>query len=134
MKKKYIEVVISIMLIASGAYLSKVWPSVVPFFLIGFGCTLFGKGVGEVVSDKAMNKDLELKRQMEIEVNDERNRVIEYKAKARGFDVMTYAFAALMISLALMKIDIWAVVLVVITYLAVEIYSVYYRMQLEKEM
>lgn len=134
MKKKYIEVVISIMLIASGAYLSKVWPSVVPFFLIGFGCTLFGKGVGEVVSDKAMNKDLELKRQMEIEVNDERNRVIEYKAKARGFDVMTYAFAALMISLALIKIDIWAVVLVVITYLAVEIYSVYYRMQLEKEM
>ena len=134
MKKKYIEVVISIMLIASGAYLSKVWPSVVPFFLIGIGCTLFGKGVGEVVSDKAMNKDLELKRQMEIEVNDERNRVIEYKAKARGFDVMTYAFAALMISLALIKIDIWAVVLVVITYLAVEIYSVYYRMQLEKEM
>ncbi len=81
-----------------------------------------------------MNKDLELKRHMEIEVNDERNRMIEYKAKARGFDIMTYAFAALMFSLALMDIDIWAEILIVITYLAVEIYSVYYRMQLEKEM
>lgn len=134
MKKKYIEVVLSIILIASGAYLSKVWPNVVPFFLMWFGCTLFGKGVGQVISDKAMNKDLELKRQMEIEVNDERNRMIEYKAKARGFDIMTYAFAALMFSLALMDIDIWAEILIVITYLAVEIYSVYYRMQLEKEM
>ncbi len=34
MKKKYIEVVLSIILIASGAYLSKVWPNVVPFFLM----------------------------------------------------------------------------------------------------
>lgn len=134
MKKKYLEVLLSIVLMGSGLYLSKVWSSVVPFFLIGFGCTLFGKGVGEIVSDKAVNKDLELKRQMEIEVNDERNRMIEYKAKARGFDVMTYAFAALMISLGLMNIDIWAVILVVITYLTVEIYSIYYRTQLEKEM
>ena len=71
---------------------------------------------------------------MDIEKNDERNIMIANKAKGKAFDRMTYIFGALMVSFALMDVDMTAVLLLVFAYLLVHGFSIYYRMKFDKEM
>ena len=56
------------------------------------------------------------------------------QSKARAYDMMIFVFGALMISLALMKVDLSAVLLLVFAYLFVIGYGIYWRSRLEKEM
>ena len=55
-------------------------------------------------------------------------------AKGRAFDLMTFVFGALMVSFALMEVDLAALLLLVFAYLFVEGYAVYCRCKYEKEM
>ena len=59
---------------------------------------------------------------------------IANKAKGKAFDMMTFVFGSLMVSFALMGIDIVAVLLLVFAYLFVHGFSLYYRFKFEKEM
>lgn len=70
----------------------------------------------------------------EIEEKDERYIAIGNQAKAKGFDMMTFDFGALMICFALMEIELAATLLFVFTYLFVEGYAIYYRFKLDKMM
>ena len=81
-----------------------------------------------------MKKDPELAKQMEIEAKDERNIMIANYAKGKAFDLMTFVFGALMVSFALMGVDLAAVLLLVAAYLFVEGSAVWYRVRFEKEM
>lgn len=47
---------------------------------------------------------------------------------------MTFVFGALMVSFALMGVDMIAVLLLVFAYLLVHGYAIYYRFRLEQEM
>ena len=106
---------------------------VLPFLLIGLGCGLFGQGAGNMVGKRALKNSSEIARQLEIEQKDERNVKISHWSKAKAFDMMTFVYGALMLCFALMQIDFGAVLLLVFSYLFVEGYAVYCRIQIEKE-
>lgn len=142
MKKfqEYGMIVLGLVLLAGGLLLLKIVAEpqgvmlTLPYICVGLGCGIFGQGMGSVVSRKALQNHPEEKRQVEIEINDERNQNIAYQSKARAYDMMIFVFGALMISLALMKVDLRAVLLLVFAYLFVIGYGIYWRSRLEKEM
>ena len=83
---------------------------------------------------QAIRSDSEIQRKLEIEKNDERNIAIANKAKGKAFDMMTFVFGALMISFALIGVDMIAVLLLVFAYLFVHGFAIYYRFKFDKEM
>ncbi|MGN0269036.1 MAG: DUF6442 family protein [Lachnospiraceae bacterium] len=133
---KYLLIIIGLLLLAAGLYLIKTNGTAVgfPYVFVGLGCGLFGHGMGNVISERAIGSDPELKRKMDIEKNDERNIAIADKAKGKAFDMMTFVFGALMVSFALMEIDMIALLLMVFAYLFVHGFAIYYRIQFDKEM
>ncbi len=142
MKKStnYIIAIIGIVLVAAGLYLLKSVenPSqlltALPYVCIGFGCGIFGHGMGSLIADKAVKSDPSVQKQMEIEQNDERNIAISNSAKAKAYDIMTFVFGALMVSFALMGVDIVPILLLVFAYLFVHGCAIYYRLKYDKEM
>ena len=132
--------VLVLALTGAGIYLIKTVPDpqgimrVMPFLLVGFGCGIFGHGLGELLAKKAAASDLEMARQVEIAQTDERNVMIGNMAEAKGYDMMTYVFGALMVAFALMGAS-WAVILpMVVAYLFVHGYAIYFRVKFDKEM
>lgn len=105
-----------------------------PYVCIGVGCGIFGHGMGNIITVKAMQKNPDVQRQMEIDKNDERNITIANSAKAKAYNLMTYVFGALMLSFVLMGVDVIPVLLLVFAYLFVQGYAVYYRFRYDKKM
>ena len=121
----YATIILGLLLLVVGLSLIKISNDpqgvirALPYVCIGIGCGLFGHGMGNVISERAINSYPELKRQLDIEKNDERNVAIANRAKGKAFDMMTFVFGALMLSFALMEIDMVAVLLLVFAYLLV---------------
>ena len=136
----YATLIMGLLLLAVSLYLIKTSNGpqgimrTLPYVCIGIGCGLFGHGMGNVISERAINSYPELKRQLDIEKNDERNVAIANRAKGKAFDMMTFVFGALMLSFALMGIDTVAVLLLVFAYLLVHSFAIYYRFKFDKEM
>ena len=59
---------------------------------------------------------------------------VSIKAKGKAFDMMTYVYGALMVSFALMGVDMSALLLLVFAYLFVHGFGIYYRIKFDKEM
>lgn len=137
---KYATIALSLLLLAAGLFLVKttVDPQGImaslPYVAIGIGAGLFGHGMSEVILARAIGQDPDLQKRLEIEKNDERNIAIANRAKGKAFDMMTYIFGALMLSFALMNVDMVPLLLLVFAYLLVHGFSIYYRIQYEKEM
>ena len=108
--------------------------AVLPFVCIGVGCGAFGHGMGGMLSRKALKGSPDLQKQLEIEQKDERNIAISNSAKGKAFDIMLFVYGALMLSFALMQVDLAAILLFVFCYLLVLGCSIYYRVKYEKEM
>lgn len=136
----YVIAMIGLLLVAAGISLLKMNGDpqgimlTLPYVCIGIGCGLFGHGMGKIISERAVRSNPEIQKQMEIEKNDERNIVIVNQAKGKAFDMMTFVYAALMLSFALMNIDMIAVLLLVFAYLFVHGAAIYYRFKIDKEM
>ena len=132
--------ILGLVLLAAGLYLAKTIADplgimrALPYVFIGIGCGLFGQGMGGVIERRVLKKNPEILKQKEIEVNDERNQQISNRAKAKGYDTMVFVFGALMISFALMNVDVAVVLLMVFAYLFVVGSHIYYRVKLEKEL
>ncbi len=90
--------------------------------------------MGNIISNKVLNNSPEIKRQLEINVKDERNVAIANCAKAKAYDMMTFVFGALMISFAIMGVEMREVLLLVFAYLFVQGYAIYYRSKYDKVM
>ena len=75
-----------------------------------------------------------MQKQLEIDQKDERNVAIGNRAKARAFDFMLYIFSALMITFALMEVELAVILLLVFAYLIVVGSFVFYLIKYEKEM
>lgn len=90
--------------------------------------------MGNVISKKALKNSPDIQRQLEIDKNDERNVTISNSSKAKAYDIMIFVFGALMLSFALLGIDMIAVLLLVFSYLFVVFYGIYYRYKYDKEM
>ena len=70
---------------------------VLPYLCIGIGCGVFGHGTGEIAANRAYVKNPQLRKQMEIEKQDERNIAIANQAKAKAYDSMLYVLGAVII-------------------------------------
>ncbi|MBQ3119575.1 MAG: hypothetical protein IJC12_01740 [Peptococcaceae bacterium] len=109
-----------------------IW-QVLPYICIGVGCGALGHGVGEIATNRALKNDPQLRKQMEIEKNDERNIAISNQAKAKAYDAMLYVFGALMLAFALMNVDMLPILLLVAGYLLVVGIFIFYLNKYQKE-
>lgn len=143
MKKNFKDcfiVIIGLVLIAAGLIMVKTlyepqgMMRALPYICIGFGCGIFGQGMGNIISQKVIKNSAEINKQIEIEKKDERNIAIAYRAKAKSYDMMIFVFGALMVSFALMGVEMIAVLMLVFAYLFVVFYGIYYRFKYDKEM
>ena len=108
--------------------------STLAYVCIGLGCGMFGYGAGELIAGRVLKGAPELQRQMEIDRQDERNVAIADRAKGRAFDLMSFVFGALMVTFALMGVEMAPLLLLVAAYLFVHGYALYWRFRCEKEM
>ena len=129
-----------LVLLAAGLVMVKVGMAeegilpVLPYVLIGIGAGAFGQGTGELLSARAIRNHPEIAREKEIEQADERNVALGNRAKAKAFDIMIFVFGALLLSFALMRVALAAVLLLCFSYLFVLGCGVYFRIRYEKEM
>lgn len=137
--KDYLITIIGLILAAVGVCLIKFIPDpqnimkTLPYLCVGLGCGALGHGLGNIFTRKSIEKDPALAKQIEINAKDERNIMIGHSAKAKGYDMMTYVFAALMLAYALMGASYTIIIPFVVAYLFIQIYAVYYRFKIEKE-
>ena len=106
---------------------------VLPYVCIGIGCGVFGHGAGEIATNRAYAKNPQLRKQMEIEKQDERNIAIANQAKAKAYDSMLYVLGAVMIAFALMNVQTTTILLLVGAYLLVVGVNVFYLNKYQKE-
>ena len=138
--KNYIVSLAGLAILGAGLFLIKAVSEpegilkTLPFLCIGIGCGIFGYGVSNVFTQLAVRNRPDMAEQMEINAQDERNVAIGSRAKAKGFDMMTYVFGALMLAFALMNASVGILIPMVIAYLLVEGCALYYRFKFEKEM
>lgn len=129
-----------IVLIVIGFYLIKTANDshavmkTLPYFCLGLGCGLFGYGLGEVISKKALESDPKLAKQIEIDTKDRRNVMIGNMAKAKGFDMMLYVYSALLLTFALMGISFTVIIPMMVAYLFVIRYFIYHHLKIEKSL
>ena len=143
MKKQGMQTVLGVLgfaLLTAGLYLAKTTDAAtgimraLPYVMIGIGCGLFGQGMGGVIERSILRKHPEIAKQKEIEVKDERNQEISNRAKAKAYDVMVFVFGALMVSFALMNVDLAVLLMLVFAYLFVVGSGLYHRIKLDKEL
>lgn len=104
-----------------------------PYLCVGLGCGVFGQGLGEILSRCSEKKHPELKRQREIEENDERNIALRDRAQAKAFRIMIPVFGALFLAFGLMEVELRVVLLLVAAYIYICGCSVYYSAKYHKE-
>ncbi len=133
-------IVFGIVLLATGIVLLKVVDEpqgimqALPYIGIGFGCGLFGGGIGDLVGHIMLEKNPEVKKVQEIEEKDERNQMIGYRARAKAYDIMVYVFGILLVVFATIGVEVAPVLMLICAYLFVIGYGIYYRFKFEKEM
>lgn len=136
----YSFTILGILLLGLGLFLIKSISNpqgimqTLPYICVGLGCGVFGHGMGNILGERAMKNNPEIKKQLEIEQNDERNIAIGNAAKAKAYEMMIYVFGALILSLALMGVDMAIILLLVFSYLFVVFYGIFYRFKYDKEM
>ena len=106
----------------------------IPYIFIAIGCGIFGHFTGNLIQYYSIKNNEELKRQIEIEKNDERNILIAEKSKAKAYDLMIYLFAAMLIIFSLMGADKLQILVLVAIYLSLQIYALYWRSKFESRM
>ena len=107
---------------------------VVPYLFIALGCGVFGHFTGNIMKYYSIKNHEDLMRQLEIEKKDERNILITEKSKAKAYDLMIYLFAALILIFSLMGVDKLQIVIIVATYLSIQVYALYWSSKLESKM
>ena len=75
-----------------------------------------------------------IEKRLRIEQQDERNRTIADRAKARAYDASLYIFSALMLCFALMRVDLAVILLLVGAYLLVVGINIYYHVKYNREL
>ncbi|GLX71009.1 DUF6442 family protein [Paenibacillus glycanilyticus] len=139
-KSIYFLMLASVVLLAGGLYFIKTIEDpqgmlqALPFICFGLGCGMFGHGMGEILTGFAMKHNPAAAKKLEIEKKDERNLAITNRAKAKGYDMMTFMFIPIITALSLMSIDITVLLLLIFVYLFSLGYSSYYRVKYYKEM
>ncbi|WP_455539936.1 hypothetical protein [Terrisporobacter sp.] len=105
-----------------------------PYILVGIGCGIFGNYVGNLIKILSLKISPEELKQLEIETNDERNIAINNKAKSKAYDSMIYILGAVLLIFSIMKVNVSAIIILVVAYLLIVGISIYYCAKYRKEM
>ena len=108
--------------------------TVVSYLVFGIGFGLVGDALGRLNSLRLERKDPERMKIIRVEKNDERNIAIDEKAKAKAFSFMIYLYAAVLVLLAVMRVELRALLIMVAAYLLVVMFSLFVKLKLYKEM
>ncbi|HBN83561.1 MAG TPA: hypothetical protein DDZ89_06915 [Clostridiales bacterium] len=138
--KHVVLVVFGLILLISGLLLLIFLPDAhgvmltLPYICIGIGAGIFGGNLGTAIKNHHIKKDPTLAKQIEIEEKDERNIVINSRAKAKSYDLMLMVFSALILTFAFMQVDLYVVLTLVAAYLFIVFSMVFYIYKYNKEM
>ena len=105
-----------------------------PYICVGLGSGIFGGNIGTALKNRAMLKDPQAAKYVEIEQKDERNQAVNHRSKARVYDLMIYVYAAVILSFALMQVNMYVTLVLVVIYLFFVFANVYYLNKYNKEM
>lgn len=107
---------------------------ILPQLCVGLGAGIFGGNLGTLIKNKALLKNPQAAKQLEVEQKDERNQIISNKAKARAFDIMLYVYAAVLLVFSLVQVDRYVILILVTVYLFFIGINIYYLCKYHKEM
>lgn len=132
--------VIGLVILGTGLALVKLLPDAdgilktLPYICLGVGAGIFGGNLGMAIGNRIALQNPQIAKQAEIEEKDERNRAISDKAKARTYDLMIFVYAAILLTFALMQVDMYVILTLVAVYLFFIFSNVYYLTKYHKEM
>ncbi len=137
MRKDALLTVAGLVIMAVGLVSAKGYPTLpeaLAFGLVGLGAVVFGQGMGNLVTRRALAGDPAARRRHDVEARDERNLEIAHRAKAAAYDCMVFVFGALLIAFALMGVDWTPLLLLAGAYLFVIGYGGYERTRIGRLM
>lgn len=139
-KFDYVSTGVGILIFITGLLLLKLVSEpegmmrALPYLCIGIGCGMLGRGISLIVSGNIMDKNPEIKKQKQIEEQDERNVMLSAMAAAKAYRMATYVFDVLLLSYALMGVELLPILMLVAGYLFVIGYGIWCRVKIEKTM
>ncbi|QQK06883.1 hypothetical protein [Miniphocaeibacter halophilus] len=140
MKKNLILSLTGIVLIVFGIFLYKSISNLkgilemLTYILLIFGIGIFGHGMGSILIKYAIKDNPKIEKESLVALEDERNVKISNLAKAKAFDMTVYLFGAVILLLVFLKVEERAILILAISYVFINIYSIYYREKIEKKM
>ena len=102
--------------------------------LIGIGLSLVGSSIFYLYTKYFQQKHPEIKKQLEIEYNDERNKIIQNRAKAKSADIIQWFIIGLAYVMLLFDYPLWLFGIIVGIFLLYYLISIYFVIKYQKEM
>lgn len=102
--------------------------------LIGIGLTLFGSSLFYLYTKYFQQRHPKIKKQIEIEFNDERNKIIQNRAKARAADITQWFILGLAYVMILFDYPFWLFGITVGIFILYYLISIYFAVKYQKEM
>ncbi|MEL7568535.1 MAG: hypothetical protein AAGU27_27205 [Dehalobacterium sp.] len=102
--------------------------------LIGIGVSLFGSSLFYLFTKHFQQKHPEIKKQIEIDFNDERNKIIQNRAKAKSADIIQWFIIGLAYVMLLFDYPLWLFGITVGIFLLYYLISIYFAVKYQKEM
>lgn len=102
--------------------------------LIGIGLSLLGSSLFYLFSKHFQQKHPEIKKQLEIDINDERTKMIQNRAKAKSADIIQWFIIGLAYVILLFDYPLWLFGITVGIFLLYYVISIYFTVKYQKEM
>jgi hypothetical protein len=102
------------LVIAGGFFTQERWGGI----LIGLGAGIFGMAGGQLITQRVIERNPALTKQINIEQFDERNVQINNYAKAKAFDFLQFFALPFFLIMILADVDLWVVLLAIGFYVA----------------
>ena len=102
--------------------------------LIGIGLSLVGSSLFYLYTKHFQQKHPEIKKQLEIDFNDERNKIIQNRAKAKSADIIQWFIIGLAYVMLLFDYPLWLFGITVGIFLLYYLISIYFAVKYQKEM
>ncbi|GIP22278.1 hypothetical protein [Paenibacillus sp. J22TS3] len=138
MKRKtpvYIAALIGgICCIAASLLLRNEAAKAVSGLLIGVGAGLVGMSVAQIYMNRFESKHPEYAERTEIELKDERNTLIRYRAKAKAGDITHWLIMGIAYLTIIISAPLWVTLVVVAVFLTYTAIGLYYMNKYQKEM
>ncbi|AFQ46095.1 hypothetical protein [Desulfosporosinus meridiei] len=102
--------------------------------LIGIGLSLLGSSLFYLYTNYVQQKHPKIKKQLEIEFNDERNKIIQNRAKASAADITQWFILGLAYVMILFDYPLWLFGITVGIFLLYYLISIFFAVKYQKEM